>query len=146
MTAPEVIRFIEDAWRDVGYPGDDRIFTPDSYDDEDIVTYFGGTTWRGHRPVDLRAHSSAFTFFTPEAFHYWLPAFMIAAIQSPEEADVVCDRIPSSVDDRYAPQRWRLFSPTQRQAVVAYLRFQIERFGDGVDHERRALEMLEEAG
>lgn len=145
MNATEVIRLIEDAWREVPYPGDDRIFTPDSYDDEDIVNYFGGTTWREHDPAKLRAHSSAFTFFTPEAFHYWLPAFMFAAIQNPEEADVICDRIPWSVDDNYAPQRWRLFSPAQRQAVAAYLRFQIERFPDGVDAERRALGILERA-
>ena len=145
MDAIEVIRFIEDAWREVPYPGDDRIFTPDSYDDEDIVNYFGGTTWRGHDPVNLRAHSSAFTFFTPEAFHYWLPAFMIAAIQNPDEADVICDRIPRSITNKYEPQRWQLFSPAQRQAVAAYMRFQIERFPNVADDERRALDILERA-
>ena len=145
MNASEVIHLIEEAWRDVSYPGDARIFTPDSYDDEGIINYFGGTTWRGHTPTNLRAHSSAFTFFTPEAFHYWLPAFMIAAIQSPEEADVICDYIPRSVADKYASQRWRLFSPAQRQAVAAYLRFQIETFTDRADDERRALGILVQA-
>jgi hypothetical protein len=145
MHATEVIHLIEDAWRDVVYPGDSKIFTPDSYDDEDITRYFRGTTWRGHDPAKLRAHSSAFTFFTPEAFHYWLPAFMIAAIKSPEEADVIVDYIPWSVSDSYAARRWPLFSQTQRQAVGAYLRFQIERFTDGVDDERKALSILEGA-
>lgn len=142
MDASEVIRVIEEAWQEVPYPGDDKIFTPHSYDDEDIANYFAGTTWHGHRPEDLRAHSSAFTFFTPEAFHYWLPAFMIAAIESPEEADVICEHIPRSVHNRYAVERWRLFSPAQRQAVAGYLRFQIERFPDGVLDERRALKAL----
>jgi len=146
MNSAEVIRLIEDAWREVPYPGDDKIFTPDSYDDEDIVNYFGGTTWRGHDPADLRAHSSAFAFFTPEAFHYWMPAFMIAAIQHPEEADVVCDRIPDSLSGPHASERWPLFSAPQRRAVAAYLRFQIETFSDGIDAdaERRALGILEE--
>ncbi|MBI2926570.1 MAG: hypothetical protein HYY24_12820 [Verrucomicrobia bacterium] len=145
MNATEVIQLIEDAWREVVYPGDSKIFTPDSYDDEDITRYFRGTTWRGHEPADLRAHSSAFTFFTPEAFHYWLPAFMIAAIQSPEEADVVVDYIPWSVSNKYAASRWALFSQIQRQAVAAYLRFQIEKFPDGADDERKALSILENA-
>ena len=145
MTATEVIRLIEDAWHDVPYPGDDKIFTPASYDDEDIVNYFGGTTWRAHTPADLRAHCSAFIFFTPEAFHYWLPAFMIAAIQDPDEADVVVDNIPDSLTDSCASERWPLFSVSQRQAVAVYFRFQIERFSDGVDAERRALGILEEA-
>ena len=143
MKATDVLLLIENAWREVPYPGDDKIFTPDSYDDEDIVNYFGGTTWRGHDPASLRAHSSAFTFFTPEAFHFWLPAFLIAAIQDPEEADVICEYIAWSIDDTYASQRWPLFSPTQRQAVAAYLRFQIERFPAGADYERRALGILE---
>ncbi len=144
MEAAAVIRQIEDAWGDVLYPGDDHIFTPDSYDDEDIVNYFGGTTWRGHDPAKLRAHSSAFTFFTPEAFHYWLPAFMIAAIQNPEEADVVVNRIPWSLSDDYAAKRWSLFKAGQRKAVGAYLRFQIERFPEGADDERTALNILEQ--
>jgi len=143
MNASEVIRLIEDAWRDVPYPGDDKIFTPESYDDEDIVRYFGGTTWRSHSPTGLRCHSSAFTFFTPEAFHYWFPAFMIAAIQDPEEADVVVDRIPSSLSDSYASKRWPLFTCAQKQAIAAYLRFQIERFQEGTEDERRALSILE---
>jgi hypothetical protein len=144
MTDLEVIRVIEDAWREVPYPGDDKIFRPDSYDDEDIVKYFAGTTWRGHSPVDLRCHSSAFTFFAPQAFHYWLPAFIIAAVQNPAEADVICEYIPKSVYDEDAPERWRLFSPAQRRAVAAYLRFQIDRF-DGVCDERTALGILEQA-
>jgi hypothetical protein len=121
VTASEVIRLIEDAWRAVPYP--DKIVPPDSQEFDDIENYFGSTTWRGHSPVDLRCHSAAFTFFTPEAFHYWLPAFMIAAINNPEEADVVCERIAWSVSDSYAAQRWPLFSLAQREAVARYFRF-----------------------
>ncbi len=145
MTAAEVVRSIEDAWRGVPYPGDDKIFHPDSYDDEDITNYFRGTSWRGHDTVKLRVHSSAFTFFAPEAFHYWLPAFLIAAIENPAEADVIVDYIPWSVSDRDAPQRWPLFSQVQRRAVADYLRFQIEKCSDGADDERKALGILERA-
>src|SRR6266542_5113172 len=97
MEAAEIICLFDEAWREVPYPGDENIVSPGYYDDEDIVNYFGGTTWRGHDPAQLRAHSSAFEFFTPEAFRYWLPAFIIAAIENPEEVDVVVDRIPESL-------------------------------------------------
>jgi hypothetical protein len=143
MNVTEIIHLIEDAWREVPYPGDDKIFTPDSYDDEDIVNYFGGTTWRGHSPANLRAHSSAFTFFTPEAFHYWLPAFMIATIQSPEEADVIDDYIARHLGAHHAPKGWTLFSPVQRQAVAGYFRFQIDRFGSAAEDERKALRVVQ---
>ena len=79
MNASEVLRLIEEAWREVPYPGEDKIFTPDSYDDEDIVNYFGGTTWRGHDPAKIRAHSSAFAFFTPrrEMVHDYLTSTLM---------------------------------------------------------------------
>jgi hypothetical protein len=70
---------------------------------------------------------------------------MIAAIQSPEEADVVVDYIPWSVSDDYAARRWPLFSRMQRQAVADYFRLQIETYSDGVDDERKALSILERA-
>ena len=69
---------------------------------------------------------------------------MIAAIEYPEQADVVCERIACSVNDSYAAQRWPLFSRAQRAAVAAYLRFQIQNFADA-DHERKALAILEHA-
>ncbi len=146
MNAADTIHLIEDSWREVPYPGDDKIFTPDSYDDEDIVNYFGGTTWRGHSPADLRAHSSAFTFFTPEAFHYWLPAFMIAAIQNRGEADVIVDYIAWYLGAHSAPKGWPLFSPAQRRAVAAYFRFQIEHYSYDAEDERKALRVVEELG
>lgn len=144
MTAMEVIQKIEEAWRDVSYPGDDKIFTPDSYDDEGIVEYFAGTSWRDHTPSDLRAHSSAFSFFTPEAYHFWLPAFMIAEITNPEEADVIGEYIAWSVSDDRGGKAWPLFSRAQREAVTAYLRFQIETFKDAAQDERKALGILEQ--
>jgi len=144
MTASEVISQIEAAWRDVPYPGDDHISTPASVDDDGITAYFRGTTWRDHQPADLRAQSSAFSFFAPEAFHYWLPAFIIAAIEDPGAADVVVQRIPWSLTDGRPSVQLSLFSPAQREAVVAYLRFQIERFGDDSWDEREALRVLQQ--
>ncbi len=144
MTAEQVIRLIEDGWREVPYPGDDKIRTPDSIDDDGIVSYFAGTTWRGHAPANLRANSSAFSFFSPDAFHYWLPAFLIAAINDPEEADVVVEYIAWSVRDHYPAGAWPLFSRAQRQALMAYFRFQIERFPNGNEYECEALGILEQ--
>ena len=143
MQAATLIACIEDAWRDVPRPPDSGIFTPDSYDDEDIVNYFSGTTWRGHHAADLRAYSSAFTFFTPAAWHYWLPAFVIAAIEEPEEADACVERLTQSIYDDNAANRVALLSTTQRHALCEYFRFQIARWPEFTQEERRALSCLE---
>ena len=89
---------IERAWADAKYPGDQRIFTPDSYDDEGITEYFAGTTWKGHSIANLRAHSTAIsTFFTPSAYRYWLPAYLIAAVEDPDELSQGVDSIVVSL-------------------------------------------------
>ena len=121
MTDTEVIRLIEDVWREARYPGDDRIVPAGSLEFHGIENYFRGTTWRGHSAIDLRCHRAAFSFFTPQAFRYWLPAFMIAAIKDPEGADVVGDYIPRAVIDSFARERLRLFSPLQREADLVSL-------------------------
>jgi hypothetical protein len=70
---------------------------------------------------------------------------MIAAIQNPAEADVICKYIPRSLNNSYSLERLSLFSPEQKRSVVAYLRFQIEKFPDLTLDERTALAILEQA-
>jgi hypothetical protein len=144
MDVTSLIQQIERAWAEVPQPPDTEIVAPESYDDEDLVRYFGGTTWRGHRPADLRAHSSAFTFFTPAAWHYWLPAFLCAAIEDPAEADVCVERIAWSITNDYAPARIPLLSATQRVALCRYFEFQLQRGLGDWEGERAALARLAE--
>jgi hypothetical protein len=145
MNSLEVIRLIEDAWCEAPYPGDDKIVHPDSLDFDDIENYFRGTTWRGHSACDLRCHSPAFSYFTRQAFHYWLPAFMIAGITDPVELDVAGDCIPWALSDKRGLESWSLFSQSQRQAVMAYLRLDIDEYPEESEDERNALVILEAA-
>jgi len=133
-----IVERIKIAWDGVAYPGDDKIFTPHSYDDEDITEYFRGTTWEGHSAKSLRGYSSAIsTFFTPIAYHYWLPAFLIAAIENPEELDAGLGSLISSLFPEsegsffYAEQqeRFTLLTDEQKLAVIATLEFMIEKWG-----------------
>ena len=86
MDERELIAQIEAAWAAVPYPGDAQIVAPDCLDDEGIRDYFRVTSWRGHTVDELRAHSAALSaFFTPAAWHYWLPAYLLAAVEPPRE-------------------------------------------------------------
>ena len=135
--AESIVEKIKCAWDGVPYPGDTNIFTPHSYDDEDITDYFRGTTWEGHAVKSLRRHSSAIsTFFTPLAFHFWLPAYLIAAIEDPEELDSGLnslissllperDNSPSVIEHQ---ERIALLTNEQRRAVIATLEFIIQKW------------------
>lgn len=122
-----LIAAIEAAWSGSPYPGDAHIFTPHSYDDEGITDYFRGTTWQGHSAAQLRRMSAAISsFFAPRAFHYWLPAFLIAAIQAPDELSQGVDALlfalsPQGPQDRRAElaERLDLLTEAQLEATIA---------------------------
>ena len=135
--AASIVEKIKIAWDGVPYPGDNNIFTPHSHDDEDITEYFRGTTWEGHSARSLMGHSSAIScFFTPTAYHYWLPAYLIAAIEYPEELDAGLDSLISSLfperdgSSFHAEQqeRFALLTYEQKQAVISTLEFLIEKW------------------
>lgn len=134
--AESVIEEIKLAWDGVPYPGDDNIFTPHSYDDEGITEYFRGTTWEGHSAKSLLGHASAIsTFFTPIAYHYWLPAYLIATIENPKELDAGLDCLVSSLFpaseglffQAEQQERLALLTYEQKTAVIATLELIIEK-------------------
>jgi len=65
--------------------------------------------------------------FTPEAFAYYLPAFMLAALEHDELG--IADQVLHALSPpKYNPRRpsfarrWQLLSPPQRLAVIAFFR------------------------
>src|SRR5690349_8547569 len=93
MPKEEVSRKIERAFAETPAPRREFTDISASYDDEGIVAYFRGLSWRGHQAGELRKHDAALSLFTDKAFRYWLPAFMLAELEEPETADVIAERI-----------------------------------------------------
>lgn len=148
----ELVRSIQWAWADVTYPGDENIFVPDSYDDEGITEYFSGTTWKGHNTAELRAYQTALSsFFTPTAYHYWLPAYLIAAVEDPDELSQGVDSlirsfIPPNDSATFIAEhreRMRLLTKEQKLAIVGVLEFLSWKYGTENDI-RLALRHLNE--
>jgi len=117
-----LVQEIREAFADVPYPGDENISA--SRYDEGMSGYFSGTSQEGHAARDLRRHASALSFFTSEAFHYYLPAFAIAVLQEPEDADIIYDHL---IYDFHASsstrERLELFNAAQREAMVQYFEY-----------------------
>ncbi|MDB4955803.1 MAG: hypothetical protein JWO36_3372 [Myxococcales bacterium] len=124
----EVRAQIVAAWRDAVYPGDDKICTP-TYDDEGVGAYFRGRTWQAHEVTSLRYHEVGLSFFTAEAFAYYLAAYLLAVIDDESAADVIVDSIRFHLSPTQLGKTWgntylaRLacLSTAQRAAVIAYL-------------------------
>jgi len=122
MSAADVKRLIEAAFADTPPPA--LPLVEPTYDDEGVNVYFAGTTWRGHRVEDLRFHEVAMGFFAPEAHRYYLPAFMLASLDSPEEADLISGHILwhfSKHGDPFWAKRISRFASDECDAIIAFL-------------------------
>ncbi len=117
---------IEQAFALVPYPSSERLTTHRCLECDEIDQYFRGTTWPSHSVEELRLHAAALSLFTPEAFRYFLPAFMLATLQDPDRADVIPDSIAfhlaagSNSDPAWVRERLVLLSSDQRDAVRAF--------------------------
>ena len=94
----------------VQYPGDDNIASHQDYKPSDgwnCAEVFRGKDWRSVPPKDLL--KCAIPFLLPQAFHYYLPTYMLAKLEHPDEADVAGDFIVYSLvppSDQIAAASW----------------------------------------
>jgi Family of unknown function (DUF6714) len=124
-------KLIEEAFAEVPYPGDDNIADHlDCLECDEIRAYFRGKSWRDLKFPELRAFHESLPLFTPEAFHYFLPGYMLATLDDLEQAEM----IPYSIitiggypDDasnakEEAQENRKRFTESQRRAIAAWLR------------------------
>lgn len=136
----ELIAEIESAWSGATPPASDNISMP-TYDDEGTSDYFRGKTWRGHTAAQLRSLDFSLTILTPEAFAYFLPAYMIADIQDPEASDINAQYLlfnlssGQSSDPNRTVTILSLLSSVQRKAVTLYFEHVRARDGECVPGE-----------
>jgi hypothetical protein len=131
------------AWADAVYPGDDRLVPRTQYDDDEqeAEAAFQGKTWldvvRTARDGSLRSYQRALNgshlfFVTPEAFGYFLAAFLwVAVVVRPRTQ--LASEIGSMVflmgpPDQIAHSAYRsqlqgVLSHAQRAAVLATLQY-----------------------
>ncbi len=109
------------------------------YDQAEVQHDFRGLDWRHLHPDFLSLHSSALGFFTPLAFRYFIPAYLIADIlEVSGNANPVFHLadVPSERQDSFSTifyEKVGQLNGTERRAVIDYLRFQLEQ-GCEFDH------------
>ncbi len=75
-----IARQIEDAFADTPYPGDARI-VKSGQAGEEVRQAFRGKSWQHLSVNQLTYHHVDLPVLTPEAFRFYLPAFMTAVLQ-----------------------------------------------------------------
>lgn len=137
ITVEMVREAIEQAFADVPYPGDGNIVTRGELMDlerVDVERAFKGKHWRDvlASPVEfLRYHNSALSDFTPEGYHFYLPAYVIATAENYAHVDVVSDNVVFSLKSHgrspeslaFYQERMARLTSAQRNAIKLFLEF-----------------------
>ena len=133
----ELRRAIAEAFAAVTYPGDDELIRCpyDCAECRRIAGYFKGKNWLGHDAAEWRERHLALTLFTPKAFQYFLPGFMLASLASRDRDEILPDAIRFHFEyvlefRKYFDVRMAAFSPAQRRVVVDYFTW-MENLGIG---------------
>jgi hypothetical protein len=118
----------------------------------------GKTDWRALDPKFLDqapdGYGSALSFFSDEAFHFYLPAYMIASIRGQLECSNPVFALTHGLDDiskrerinprRYGERTWfeharhkfAIFNREEAAAIIAYLKFR----GENDEFERQRID------
>ena len=126
MKSKEVASLIEAAFADIPIPSGQITYLGD---DEGAQEYFCGTHWSSHTTKSLRSHDAALHFFMPEAWRYYLPAYMMAVLNDPEEADILSEYIvwqfsQNPMDTNDFTEKLGLLTAPQKSAILAFISYE----------------------
>ena len=76
----EMVRLVYASFENVPYPGDDNIGVHD-------IEELAGTYWQNLTLEQILHHRDEIGSLTPNAFRYYLPAFLLALLQSADKLD-----------------------------------------------------------
>lgn len=133
LNAEKLIQEIETAFAGTEYPGDHRLVyadTDEHLEAREIAEAFRGMDWRELSVDMLRYHSQSLFFMTADAYRFYLPAYLVAAVLHYDVADTIPGSVVFSLipplDDRDTisyRQQMRGFTSAQRQAIRSFLEF-----------------------
>ena len=117
---------IRNAFTDVLPPAEDELC--DSVGGEAFADTqpFRGKRWQELGPDFLERYQYALFWFTPKAFHYYLPAFLLGGLARPDAVFVVTilQLLQPTADDtraRFREERWGLLSDAQVDSLEKWL-------------------------
>lgn len=137
MTNPQnislLIHDIREAFKDSQYPGDDYLATITEGGDNDeplgVKAAFKGKHWHEATLSTLNIEKSALSFFTPAAFRFYLPAYLIVVLEQWEQAGILVEFVlyslmPKDDDEILKPwfyERIDGFTNLQVQVIRKFL-------------------------
>lgn len=123
----KVEELIERAFSNVQAPDDDNLAASVGEEAREETDPFRGRQWQDLDPEFVETHLNGLFWFSPEAFHYYLPAFLRAGLAKPK-SDLALEVLLFLRPEKdpqlaaFSKERWGLLSDEQIRTVEAWLR------------------------
>jgi hypothetical protein len=120
---------IEDAFSGLDPPGDAQLLHPQCMDDGDIADFYGELDRRQLSDDTIIGNYAAPSFFSAEAFQYYMPAFMIWSLRHHDTIEYAPESTLRALDPtsggpglyEFQVSKYALFTRRQRAAVIRFL-------------------------
>jgi hypothetical protein len=90
----EIVQKTQIAFADNQYPGDENLVEdPEYWEAINLSEQLKGKDWRAVPLEVLNKYRFNLSLFTPEAFHYYLPAFILASVLFSDQVDTLPDNL-----------------------------------------------------
>ena len=132
MTLEQTIKIIIEGFGETQLPGGQNLLHRECCDDSDIRAFYG-KLWNEVDSAVLERENAALCFFSPTAFQYYLPAYLIWTLRNFRTSDsFTVDSTIYSLDPTtkskgtvcdFAESKFTLFTPAQKSAISAFLEF-----------------------
>jgi hypothetical protein len=131
----QLVKQIEDAFSDVEYPGDEKIvITTEYFDNLKLLLDFKGKHWKEINTEMILQHRFDLSRLTPEAFRFYLPAYLIASLRGEDRGEIIPHVIwnldPQESEGNFRNEflaRVKGLSSKQIAAIKAFIKFFVER-------------------
>ncbi|WP_377192896.1 DUF6714 family protein [Ruegeria meonggei] len=128
-TAETLTTLIKAAFDCLEPPSDDELLHPDCMDDVDILEFYGGVKWQEMTDRMIVYGYAAPTAFSPKAFQYYLPAYLIWTLRNPDSPEYASESIIQALDPGtskemlhdFRKSKFSLLSLEQKEAVRRFL-------------------------
>ncbi len=125
-----LVQEIVDAFKDLTCPSDSELLHPDCFDDVDILEFYGGVRWQEMTDTMVVRGYAAPAAFSPRAFQYYLPAYLIWTLKNPDSPEYAGESLllaldPASDGERlhaFKKSKFQMLTPQQVSVVRKFLR------------------------
>ena len=117
---------IEEAFADTPMPQKGR-YWEGPHECEDIEDHIGGIHWRDVPLQTLSWWRDCINYLTPEAFRFYVPAYMLMVLLHPIEGDTLVDNIVGCLSpsgdfhNRHLKEQSKFVKPKEAEGIIAFL-------------------------